>query len=98
MAHGVEDGIVELDGAGDKEGGMLGLGRHVGGIGVGGEGASLCLGQERSVDVVRVPLDGIRGVEWVIGGEVTGDEGQPSGGDDRAAGAGHRRYNSRESR
>lgn len=90
MAHGVEDSIVELDGAGNKEGRMLRLGRHVGWSGVGGEGAGLCLGQERGVDVVRVSLDGIRSVEWVIGGEVTGDQGQPSGGVDRAAGAGHR--------
>lgn len=29
VAHGLEDGIVELDGPGDQEGGVSGLGRHL---------------------------------------------------------------------
>ena len=37
VAHGLEDGIVELDGPGDEQGRVLWLGRHV------GKGSRLCL-------------------------------------------------------
>ena len=90
MAHRVKDGIVELDGSGNKESRVLRLVRHLGWRIVGREGADLCLGQVRSVDVVRESLDGIRSVEWVVGSQMAGNDGQPSGGVDRAAGAGHR--------
>ena len=68
VTHGLQHGIVKLDGPWDQERRVGGLGRHLGGR---GEAARLSFGQERGVDGIREALDGIWGVERVDGGEVS---------------------------
>ena len=70
VTHGLQHGIVKLDGPRDQERRVGGLGRHL---------ARLGFGQERGVDGVREALDGIWGVERVDGGEVSRDKREPGG-------------------